>query len=338
MAETGPAVSIVITCYNRAKWVEEAIVSCLEQDYDNLEILISDNHSTDGSQQIIEKYTSDPRIKFNKNARNIGMLANFKKATELATGELITYVSSDDYLVNKSFVKNAALAFSKYPNVNVYSAVSKNLNSISGEIKHNSVFEFKKTQGFFGKVTSGKDVFFTFTKAHLLNFGGSVFYRHDLINSNLFREPNTLYADLQIVLMLSLRGDFYFSQEDTYIQRFHEGSVSAAISNADQAILDLQFAEAPYKTALALNLFEKKELDVWLEQVLKPYILNPYRRFLVGKKSELKKFQAYLKEKHPKIFAEIKRNKNWTILNLLYSNRFTAGITDIILKIKNGRN
>ncbi|MBS1757264.1 MAG: glycosyltransferase, partial [Bacteroidetes bacterium] len=51
-----PLVSIVITSYNRAHYIEEAIRSALAQDYRNLEIIISDNCSTDGSSEIFKKY------------------------------------------------------------------------------------------------------------------------------------------------------------------------------------------------------------------------------------------------------------------------------------------
>ena len=62
-----PLVSIVITNYNREKTIATAIESALVQDYPNLEIIISDNCSTDDSVNIIKKYIDDPRIRFFQN-------------------------------------------------------------------------------------------------------------------------------------------------------------------------------------------------------------------------------------------------------------------------------
>ena len=51
-----PLVSIVITSYNRAHTIEKAIESALGQDYQNLEIIISDNNSTDNTDEVVKKY------------------------------------------------------------------------------------------------------------------------------------------------------------------------------------------------------------------------------------------------------------------------------------------
>ena len=99
MAE--PLVSIIITSYNREEFIEKAIQSCLSQDYPHIEIIISDNHSTDNSDAVIKKFTHDNRIKYFINDTNIGMIANYKLATrERAMGKYVTYISSDDYLCN----------------------------------------------------------------------------------------------------------------------------------------------------------------------------------------------------------------------------------------------
>src|SRR5689334_4902408 len=115
-----PLVSIIITSYNRAHWIGRAIESALCQDYANLEIIISDNCSTDDSDQVIRKYCDDPRIRYSRNSTNIGMLPNFEKAFfTLAKGEYITAVSSDDYLINPSFITKAIAIFNRYKDVSV---------------------------------------------------------------------------------------------------------------------------------------------------------------------------------------------------------------------------
>src|SRR5688572_32431359 len=105
MQQRLPLVSVIITSYNRASLIVKTIESALAQDYPNLEIIISDNCSTDDSDAVIRKYTGDPRIRYFRNAENIGMMPNFIKATyELSRGEYLTYVSSDDYLTDPTFV------------------------------------------------------------------------------------------------------------------------------------------------------------------------------------------------------------------------------------------
>lgn len=110
-----PLVSLIITSYNRESMIAKAIESALEQDYPNLEIIISDNCSTDNTDTIIKRYTNDPRIRYTRNETNIGMLPNYRKATyELSSGSYVTYVSSDDYLTDKSFITDAVQLALKY--------------------------------------------------------------------------------------------------------------------------------------------------------------------------------------------------------------------------------
>jgi len=116
--EEYPLISIVITSYNRAAFITEAIESALNQDYPNLEIIISDNNSTDNTNEVVAPYLTDTRIKYSRNETNIGMLANFKKATaELARGQYISYISSDDYLINNSFLSESVAIIQRHVNV-----------------------------------------------------------------------------------------------------------------------------------------------------------------------------------------------------------------------------
>ena len=74
-----PLVSILITSYNRARWIGQAIESAMAQDYENLEIIISDDGSTDNSHEVINKYTNDPRIRYSRNEKNLGITATLNK-------------------------------------------------------------------------------------------------------------------------------------------------------------------------------------------------------------------------------------------------------------------
>ena len=62
-----PLVSVIITSYNCEKYIADAIKSACQQDYNNLEIIVSDNCSTDRSPEIIESFLSDKRIKYFRN-------------------------------------------------------------------------------------------------------------------------------------------------------------------------------------------------------------------------------------------------------------------------------
>jgi len=93
-----PLVSILITSYNRASYIEAAIESALNQTYSNVEIIITDNCSTDGTQVILEKYAKYENVHVYINETNIGQFPNRNKAAMLANGKYLKYLDSDDLL------------------------------------------------------------------------------------------------------------------------------------------------------------------------------------------------------------------------------------------------
>ena len=94
-----PLITVVITTYNYAHTVGVAIESALAQDYPELEVLVLDNCSTDGTPEVIERYRADLRLRYIRNERNIGMVPNHNKGLREARGEFVNFLSADDFLL-----------------------------------------------------------------------------------------------------------------------------------------------------------------------------------------------------------------------------------------------
>jgi glycosyltransferase involved in cell wall biosynthesis len=90
-----PMVSVVIPSYNHEKYVGEAIASVLNQTYQDFEIIITDDGSTDGTVQEIQKF-KDPRIRLYCLEKNQGQFVAMRKCIEEATGEYVAVLNSDD--------------------------------------------------------------------------------------------------------------------------------------------------------------------------------------------------------------------------------------------------
>jgi len=93
-----PRVSIGMPVYNAELYLEEALSSLLAQDFEDFEIVISDNCSTDGTRDIIEKFAAlDDRIQVFRQKENIGAMANFGAVLDYATGDYFMWRSYDDW-------------------------------------------------------------------------------------------------------------------------------------------------------------------------------------------------------------------------------------------------
>ena len=89
--------SICIPNYNYERFLGETLESVLTQSHADLEVLIADNASTDGSVALVER-TGDPRVKLRVNACNVGFSGNLDRAASMATGDFMIMLSSDDLM------------------------------------------------------------------------------------------------------------------------------------------------------------------------------------------------------------------------------------------------
>ena len=89
-------VSIVMPSWNTAKYISQSIESVINQTYTNWELIIVDDHSSDNSIDVIQKYLIDKRIKLIVNSRNCGAAISRNRALMAARGEWIAFLDSDD--------------------------------------------------------------------------------------------------------------------------------------------------------------------------------------------------------------------------------------------------
>ena len=127
-----PKVSIIMPVYNAEKYVSEAIESVRNQSYENWELIIVDDGSTDRSPEIIDAYSrKDPRIKsFHQKNQGVSMARNF--ALCQTHGEYVTFIDSDD-VYHPDRLHRMVQIFEKYPNCDI---VFSRHTAFTGEWKY----------------------------------------------------------------------------------------------------------------------------------------------------------------------------------------------------------
>lgn len=110
-----PRVSIGMPVYNGARYLRAAVDSVLGQTYADLELIISDNASTDGTQAICEEYARrDPRVRYSRNAKNLGAGPNYDRCFYLSRGHYFRWAAHDDAMA-PTYLEKAVAALDADP-------------------------------------------------------------------------------------------------------------------------------------------------------------------------------------------------------------------------------
>lgn len=117
MSAVTPKVSIGIPVYNGERFIARAIDSILGQDFEDLELIISDNASTDATREIcLDRASKDTRVRYCRNDINLGAARNFNKVFQLARGQYFKWAAHDDY-IDQRFLKRCVQVLDEDPSV-----------------------------------------------------------------------------------------------------------------------------------------------------------------------------------------------------------------------------
>ena len=108
-----PQVSVCIPTYNYGHFLGAAIESVLDQDFGEFELVVVDNASDDDTATVVERYR-DPRLRFHRNDRNIGLFGNFARCLELSTAPFVKFLAADDWL-HPAYLREAVALMRRHP-------------------------------------------------------------------------------------------------------------------------------------------------------------------------------------------------------------------------------
>lgn len=268
-----PKISVYIPVYNRERYIAQCIESVLAQDYENIEVIISDNCSTDGTADIIKSFLYDKRIRFYQNDSNLGMYRNSQIALNYADGDYVAYLSSDDYWDDKTYLSQAADKISKINDLVMFCGGKKVFDEQTGIFYDYS----DDTEGLFDGMEiflRGLDAWPPFEiSAMVIN---AEIYK-DIINKN-----NEMFApgtDVYIFWRLCLKGKLYISRKPFLVFRNHNDNACRWKSIEDFIERILINTLVPIKTYEFLrnsNIFPKQVLDKWLVKNILLFLLGSY--------------------------------------------------------------
>lgn len=124
-----PKITVAIVVFNRVKTLSDALQSIAEQNYKNIEVIVIDGGSTDGTLDVIKRY--DTLITYSVSEKDSGIYDAMNKALDKATGDWILFMGSDDKLYSKTIFSNIVPKFKKNA-VNIGMVVKSDDMNIEG--------------------------------------------------------------------------------------------------------------------------------------------------------------------------------------------------------------
>ena len=212
MSEEGfPKVSIITPSYNQAQFLEETILSVLNQDYPNIEYIVIDGGSDDGSKEIIEKYAD--RLAYWQSQKDKGQTDAINQGFAKAKGEILAWLNSDDILYPKA-VSAAVRQLRAHPEVGM---VYANCHWIDAEGK--VIGDFPAAQTDLKKLRRGY--------VHIPQ--QTAFFRADLWKKVGPLDDSFYFAmDYDLWTRLASQAPLLYVQELWAAFRLHEGAKSIA--------------------------------------------------------------------------------------------------------------
>lgn len=202
-------VSVIITTFNSAEFIERSLTSVLEQTYKNIEIIIVDDNSKDNTLDILKKY--EDQINVIKKEKNLGPANSRNLGLKSCNGDLVCFLDADDYWKKKKINEQVKYA-KQYPDINIFSnnVLSINKNKIiSKRFSSEKIFKNKyQTSGIVLNYIreSGR---YSFHPPSVIMIRKKVFTDHGMYNENL-----KSVEDSELILRWIISGEkIYYNDE-----------------------------------------------------------------------------------------------------------------------------
>lgn len=278
-------ISIILPVYNGERYLAESIESILNQSYQNLELIIVDDCSTDSTKSIILSYAEqDERIIYLRNDTNLKLPASLNRGFRQARGEYWTW-TSDDNLYMPTAIERMAKFLNLHPKAALVYCDYDEIDEDGAVIRRRIVEE--------------PDILL------YRNVVGACFlYRREAAEvAGAYDTSRFLVEDYEYWLRIYLSFSIAALHECFYQYRWHKGSLTSTRKAEVQAAVDKLHLDY-------LPIFEKKHLR---KELLFPYFEYLFRSNLISTQCRKQKLMFSLR--HPSYFLELLRRKKGKLVN-----------------------
>jgi glycosyltransferase involved in cell wall biosynthesis len=252
-----PLLSVSIPTYRQEKYIGRAIESVLAQDYPNVEVVVSDDCSPDGTFDVASRYAGE-RVRVTRTPRNLGRVGNYRRCLyELATGDWAVNLDGDDYYDDPKFFSGAVEALKAHPAAVLYAAGSKAQDETSGAILPRPVNAASDLQ-----LIDGTDYVLGWPELGATQHF-SVIYNRPLALETGFYVLDSLGTDTDSLCRLALRGKVLLARKHVGVWTNHGQNASYSLEEAEY---EKEIAMLRHIWAALREHVDHQAADAWLDE------------------------------------------------------------------------
>lgn len=232
---TEPLVSIIVMTYNSAKYVLETLESAQAQTYQNIELIVTDDCSSDNTVELVNFWINEHKNRFFRNKVittpvNTGIPANCNRGAKISKGEWIKIIAGDDILLNDcvaSYIKEIA----NDKDLRFITSDMLYINN-SGEIVNKNDFKYDALRRYFFNLKPEKQLKIYARLPLFINSPSFFIHKITLQSVNYFDEEFTIYDDMPLIFNVLEKGiGISYIEKKTVKYRIYENSLSRTRNN-----------------------------------------------------------------------------------------------------------
>ena len=236
-----PLVSIMIATYNQPNYIVQAVQSCLNQDYENIEVVVGDDSTNDDVYTALLPLLNNPKVKYFRNEKNLGRVKNYKKLLfDYAKGDWAMMLDGDDYYLDNTYLSKAVKWINDNDNVVLVAA---------GFLKsdENTGIETKEILTEEDKIFDGKEMFYLQMKIgqHSTNI-----YNRKLALELDFYRIESMGTDSEGLFRIALHGNVVYLNDIVVLWRIHQVNNTFKPEDAIKQMKEMFFIDNVYHYAI----------------------------------------------------------------------------------------
>lgn len=262
MEEQNPLVSIIVITYNSAKFVLETLESARAQTYENIELIVSDDCSTDNTVEICRQWIEENKERFVRSElitspENTGIPANCNRGVKAAQGEWVKFIAGDDILMDNCITDFIAYIHLCVDNIRILVGASI---VFEGNLSLKSLTRISYNDLLLNSNLTAETQFQKLLRDRNISAPGAIIQRKLLIELNGFDEDYFFIEDLPLWLKATKKGNkIYGMAKPVVYYRIHNSSVFGFTNMVNKKIVhDIYWKFLKFRKEKIYP-----ELDIW---------------------------------------------------------------------------